>query len=141
MNSADVVTEARTWLGTRFHHQGRLKGVGVDCAGLVVGVAEAMGLQVQDRTDYTRQPDGTMLQETCDAQLIQIALEDIRPGDVLLMRFEQEPQHLAFVGDYEFGGLSLIHAYAQSRKVVETRLDDVWLARVVAAYRFDGVDP
>ena len=141
MTGADVITEARSWLGTRFHHQGRLKGVGVDCAGLVVGVAEALGLQVQDRTDYTRQPDGTMLQETCDEQLIRIPLEDIRPGDLLLMRFEQEPQHLGIVGDYEFGGLSLIHAYAQARRVVETRLDEVWLSRVVGAYRFSGVEP
>jgi NlpC/P60 family putative phage cell wall peptidase len=140
MTGADVVAEARSWLGTRFHHQGRLKGVGVDCAGLVVGVAEALGLPVQDRTDYTRQPDGTMLEETCDAQFIRIPIEDIRPGDLLLMRFEQEPQHLAIVGDYEVGGLSVIHAYAQVRKVVETRLDDVWLSRVVVAYRFQGIE-
>ncbi len=82
-----------------------------------------------------------MLEETCDAQFIRIPMEDIRPGDLLLMRFEQEPQHLAIVGDYEFGGLSIIHAYAQARKVVETRLDDVWLSRVVVAYRFQGIEP
>ena len=35
----DIVTEARTWVRTPYHHQARLKGVGVDCAGLVIGVA------------------------------------------------------------------------------------------------------
>ncbi len=136
MTGADIVAEARTWLGTRFHHQGRLKGVGVDCAGLVAGVAESLGLPVQDRTDYTRQPDGQMLEETCDQQLDRIPVADIQPGDVLLMRFDEEPQHLAIVGDYALGGLSIIHAYAQARRVVETRLDDGWLSRVVVAYRF-----
>ena len=30
-----VVTEARTWKGTRYVHKGRVKGVGVDCGGLI----------------------------------------------------------------------------------------------------------
>jgi hypothetical protein len=34
------IAQARTWIGTPFHHQGRLKGVGCDCLGLIVGVAE-----------------------------------------------------------------------------------------------------
>ena len=34
----DVVAAAREWLGTPFHHQARLRGVGVDCVGLVIGV-------------------------------------------------------------------------------------------------------
>ena len=139
MTGADIVTEARSWIGTRFHHQGRLKGVGVDCAGLVVGVAEALGMSVQDRSDYTRQPDGQMLEEVCDTQMLRIPVNAIEPGDVILMRFEKEPQHLAIVGDYEFGGLSIIHSYIQARGVVETRLDDAWLNRVVAAYRLQGV--
>ncbi len=139
MTGADIVAEARGWLGTRFHHQGRVNGVGVDCAGLVVGVAAALGLPVRDRSDYSRQPDGQMLELTCDEQLERIPVEQIQPGDVLLMRFALEPQHLAIVGDYEFGGLSIIHAYAQMRRVVESRLDDVWLSRIVAAYRLPGV--
>ncbi len=39
-SGSDVVRTARTWLGTPYHHQGRLKGVGVDCAGLLIGVAQ-----------------------------------------------------------------------------------------------------
>ena len=35
----DVVAEARRWLGTPWRHQARLRGVGVDCGGLVVCVA------------------------------------------------------------------------------------------------------
>ncbi len=140
MKREDIVTEARSWIGTRFHHQGRLKGVGVDCAGLVVGVAEAVGINVHDYTDYSRYPDGQMLEQVCDEQLTRIALNEIQPGDVLLMRFETEPQHLAFVGDYEFGGLSIIHSYIQARGVVESRLDEVWLNRVYAAYRLPGVE-
>lgn len=138
MTGADVVMEARSWLGTRFHHQGRLKSVGCDCAGLVVGVAQALGLSEFDKTDYSRLPDGEMLRAVCDANMTGIAITDVQPGDVLLFKFDQFPQHLAIVGDYPAGGLSLIHAFAPSRKVVEVRLDDVWQQRVVAAYRLIG---
>ncbi len=39
-----VVAEARTWEGTPWHHQGRVKGAGVDCLMLIAGVFEAAGL-------------------------------------------------------------------------------------------------
>ena len=31
----ELIAEARTWLGTPYHPEGRIKGVGVDCGGLV----------------------------------------------------------------------------------------------------------
>ena len=31
---ARIVAEAMTWLGTPYHHRGKLKGIGVDCAQL-----------------------------------------------------------------------------------------------------------
>lgn len=34
---------ARSWVGTPFHHGARLKGIGVDCAQLVVGVHVEVG--------------------------------------------------------------------------------------------------
>jgi NlpC/P60 family putative phage cell wall peptidase len=37
-----VVEEALAWLGTPYRHQGRLKGVGCDCIGLVLGVWRAV---------------------------------------------------------------------------------------------------
>jgi cell wall-associated NlpC family hydrolase len=30
-----ILKEARTWIGTPYHHRGRVKGVGVDCGGLI----------------------------------------------------------------------------------------------------------
>src|SRR4051794_8469193 len=38
-----IVTEAETWLGTPFHHQGRVKGAGVDCAMLLAEVYHRCG--------------------------------------------------------------------------------------------------
>lgn len=137
---ADIVTCARTWLGTRFHHQGRVKGVGCDCAGLVVGVAREMGLSDFDVTGYARLPDGEYLRSLCEKHMTRVRFADIKTGDVLLLRFADHPQHLAIVGDYTHGGMSMIHAYAPSKKVVETRIDGAWWDRAVGVYRLPGVE-
>jgi cell wall-associated NlpC family hydrolase len=141
-----IVAEARTWIGTRFAHQGRLKNVGVDCAGLIVCVCANVGITINDKIGYSMKPDGVSLKAQCDEQLTRIDSADIVPGDVLLFRFENDPQHLAFVGGYPTGGLSIIHAYSLARRnkllgwVVESRLDDVWRKRMVSAYRITGDD-
>jgi cell wall-associated NlpC family hydrolase len=39
-----VLQEANTWLATPYHHQGRIKGAGVDCAMLLIEVYHQCGL-------------------------------------------------------------------------------------------------
>lgn len=38
-----ALAEAKTWIGTPYHHQAQIKGVGVDCATLLTGVYHAIG--------------------------------------------------------------------------------------------------
>lgn len=150
LTPAEVVRAARGWIGTRFHHQGRVKASvgqrgGCDCLGLLVGVARELQLPARgnqglladfDERDYGHLPDGGHLQAVLTRVLRPIAVEAMRAGDVLLLRFEQEPQHLAIVSDYpRGGGLGLIHALAANRRVVEHRLDALWRGRIVAVYR------
>ena len=134
--AADILAEARTWLGTPFHHQGRLKGVGADCLGLVVGVGRALGLSQADGTGYPRQPDGTALLAGLDAAYVRLPLGRQKPGDILVFRIRREPQHLALLT----ASSGMIHVHAAVGRVVETRLDAGWVARLVAAYRYPGVE-
>jgi cell wall-associated NlpC family hydrolase len=129
---ADVIAEARRWKETRWHHQGR-NSAGIDCIGLVIMVSHALGLSDFDITDYARQPDPKMMRGLLAAHMDPIAKPE--PGDVLLMRFEKEPQHVAILTD-----IGIIHAYAQARKVVEHRLDSLWRSRIVGAYRYKGLE-
>jgi hypothetical protein len=39
-----VVEEARGWLGSPYHHMGRVKGAGTDCLMMLVEVYEAAGV-------------------------------------------------------------------------------------------------
>jgi NlpC/P60 family putative phage cell wall peptidase len=139
----DIVTQARTWLGTPFHHQARLKGKGCDCLGLVVGVVDELGLEdangmklaAHDEITYSRQPDGAYLTEKLTGLLAEIPASEARAGDLALFKVRENPQHLAILTDYE-GTLGMIHCFAPARKVVEHRLDDDWKSRMIKAFRW-----
>lgn len=135
MTPADILAAARECLGTPFAHQGRIAGVGLDCAGLVCHVAQRLGLQYDAPTNYPRQPYHGLLQQTLDAQPCLRTVEHMQPGDVLLMRFRTDPQHLAITT-----GDGLIHAYQAAGKCCEHGLDAAWRARIVGIYRFEGVE-
>ena len=98
-----------------------------------------LALKATSRTNYDRYPTGRHLIDVCDEYMERIKTADMLPGDVVAMTFENDPQHVAFVGDYELGGLSLIHALARS-EVVEQRLDSKWAKRITQAYRIPGVE-
>jgi NlpC/P60 family putative phage cell wall peptidase len=139
----DVVAEARRWIGTPWRHQARLRGVGVDCGGLVVGVGQALGLPVRDHPPgYSRLPDGVSLRACVESQCRRIPV--LEPGAILLMRWETEPQHLAIVSTLP-EGFGMIHAWAGMRRVVEHGLTPEWQARIVQdegwplIYRLPGV--
>lgn len=138
---ADVVREARSWKETPFHHQGRMKGVGVDCVGVVIKVAQDLGLTTFDADGYGTIPNGRHLRQGCTDNMDPIPTDEIRPGDVLLMRWERFPQHLAVVTEgHGVRGLGVVHSYSQIGKCIEHGLSQDWLDRVVQAYRLRGLE-
>lgn len=134
----EIVSIARRWLGTPFHHQARLEGVGVDCVGLVICIARELGAVAKDWDvkGYGRVPDGVQLMRHLDDRLDAITQEEMRPGDVVLVAFDSHPQHVGIVGDYTHGGLSIIHASGAHGRVLETRLLFTKAMRFAGAYRF-----
>ena len=136
MTAAEILAAARACLNTPFVHQGRIPGRALDCAGLVVAVAKAIGADYQDVPGYGRTPANGLLRQTLEAQpcLEPVAIAERQPGDILLMRFAKEPQHLAI-----FAGENIIHSYMDVGRVCEHGLTDVWRSRIVAAYRFRGL--
>lgn len=144
VSRADIVNEARSWLGTRWQHQAALKGVGCDCIGFVAGVARELGIAgaaeffaTPALRSYGRQPEPKLL-AACDALLDPIAMAEAGPGDVLVLKFETEPQHFGIIS--ESAPPYMLHALAHARRVVEHRIDAIWRSRLVRAYRFRGVD-
>lgn len=137
MTRAEIQAALRPLVGTPFHHQGRQPGVGLDCIGVVVAVGRAVGMPIKDRTDYGGQPVSGLLQRELDAQWVRLpGIKHARPGDILLMRFAREPQHVAVLTDRR----TIIHCYEHIGYCCEHRLAGVWQARIVRAYTWPGIE-
>lgn len=132
---ADIVDEARSWLGTPYRHQGRLKGVSVDCAGLLVCVARALGLPALDMTGYARRPDGT-LRDFVHGQTDPVAPGAQQAGDIVIFHWNNDPVHLGILTSPS----SIIHAFAINRNVCEHAIDEKWRRNIVGYRAFKEVE-
>lgn len=143
MNPSDILAAARAEIGTPFRHQGRISGKALDCAGLVCHVANTLGLEYLDQQGYSKRPSQGLLESALDDQprLKRVALDTMQPGDVLLMKFDGDPQHLAIYAGWSdvYQDEGIIHAWLQAKKVAENRMTDEWRSRIVRVYRFRGV--
>lgn len=111
---------ALSFEGTRFHHQGRLPGTGLDCIGVVVCAGQAAGLRMVDHTAYGRNPNPRVLLAYIDRNFERIDEADAGIGDVLLYWFRspEVPQHGALIVNHPARvGPSAMHAHAGARVV------------------------
>lgn len=131
-----LVEQCRTYLGVPFRHKGRNRH-GVDCAGLLVASFKDLGRDIKDIRAYGREPHKDGLRQAVQANLGKPSREPLAVGDIVLMKFVENPHHLGIIGNYLHGGLSLIHSYGSAGKVVEHILDDVWKARIIEHYKVE----
>lgn len=128
----EIFLEAKSWTKPRtpYQHQGRFKGCGVDCVGLVLGVAKALGVRIEDRPGYSEMfPNAEWLKEELLKQFDPVDEPEI--GSLLLLNMGAPmPSHLAIMGE-----TTIIHVWGQ-RGAVEHTLNDAWEKRIVAAFRF-----
>lgn len=133
-----IVAEARTWLGVRWHHQGRDRG-GIDCGGLVVVVARALGISDYDIAGYRREPP-TQTDFLSHFERNMRRITQPYPGSVGVFRHETTVIHCGIFSS-KYGSVHLIEANAACRKVVESALPKEQGALLVGVFDFPGVEP
>lgn len=114
-----VAAEARSWLGTNYHHHGRVKGAGVDCAMLLAEVFERCGIVPPVEIGAGDYPHDWHLHESrelFEEQALRYAapLDDgLRPqvGDFGLWRYGRARSHAGLVVEVEPRSLLIVHAY------------------------------
>ena len=133
-----IVNEAYSWLGTKFIHQARLKGVGIDCAGLIECIAQTFQLVPNDYVpilNYPRDPSG-IVENILRQHMDQINVSEIKPGSVIFFGFgEKFGQHL---GIYTDKG-TFIHAHNTTGKVTEVTYAGFWIKHTLAAFDYRGI--
>lgn len=136
----EVCKKALEYLDTPFHHQGRKKGVGLDCAGFIVELAKECKLykgNVVDMKNYSAKPDGVSLRKTLlQGTAKEKTFTDIKIGDIILFRFLQNPQHLALY----MPNNKIIHAYSTAEKVIMHDLDEKWKNKIVSVFEFENIE-
>ncbi len=132
-----IVSKAREFLGTPYHHQGRVKGGGVDCAGLVICVAHELGLSAYDINNYPRKSDGIELKQLFNKNAILTKKKDI--GNIILLQIKQVPQHCGIMGIKD-DFMTLIHACRKRKKVVEIELTQNYINQIVSIYKSPNLD-
>lgn len=132
---AEFIAQTLTWLKTPYHHQARLKGVGVDCIGLLVGVADELGIDTSNvPINYTRAPDPAQLfaalHETGHVAPAAVSA----PGDIVLFRIGRQPTHFGLLTDYGF-----VHA-DHHFGVVEVPFDGKWRSRAMSYFKITHLE-
>ncbi len=163
---ARIVTAARGWLGTPYHDQASVRGVGCDCLGLIRGVwREVVGPEPMPVPPYSRDwgeaGPHEVLAEAARAAMIEIDVADARTGDVVLFRMRAGAiaKHAGILTPGGRGARShrsgrphrstrpyrsgrphrFIHAYERTG-VIEEALTDPWRRRIAFAFRFPVPD-
>ena len=100
-----IIEQARTWLGTRFRYQGRIKKNannkgGVDCLGLIIGVCDELNytyngksLKYYDTIEYSTKPDYNLLKTMFKKFFKEKEIKDISIGDIVLKQISTDQYH------------------------------------------------
>ena len=110
-----ILAEAESWLGTPFHHEARVKGVGVDCGNFVYAVYNAVfpGFPPLPK-NY---PEDWSLHESTPEYFLDYLkphateISNPKPGDLILWQFGRKFGHATIYT----GGNEVIHSWGRTR--------------------------
>lgn len=116
---AVIIEEAKTWLGTPWHHEARIKGAGVDCGMLILGIGENLGLIPHVNPPHYG-PD--FMLHRSDEWYVEIILkfadeifsEAYLPGDIVVFKHGRIYSHGGIIVNWPL----IIHASAPERCVL-----------------------
>jgi cell wall-associated NlpC family hydrolase len=113
------VAEAKTWVGTPWHHQADVKGAGIDCAMLIIrcfvdaGVVPAFDPRPYSKTWFLHRGEEKFLNIIRDCGGKEIAGPP-EPGDLAMWKVGRLFAHGGIVVEWPI----VIHAFAQACMVV-----------------------
>lgn len=135
-----LIAAARRYLGVRFRHRGRSIN-GLDCPGPVKAAYADCGVDLPDFRLYGPEPHNDGLVKYITAALGEpvavapVSQDHLQLGDVIVLRFEIHPHHVALVTDYPLGGFAMLHADGHTGRVIEHRLADKHISHITHVFR------
>lgn len=137
LSRQNIQLEALSWVGTKWKHQGRNHN-GIDCAGLIVKVAEALNYPIVDEKGYSRRPVQYNFVEVFRKQMDEIPKLSAQPGDILVFQDTHYPCHCGIMielHDTQY----MVHSHAIHRKVIIDNIN-TWEQKWCNSFKFRGMD-
>lgn len=135
-----VVAAARSWLGTPYHDQASLRGVGCDCLGLARGVwREVVGPEPVLVPPYSRDWGEVGAREVLaeGARRIMIEIDPVRASAGALVLFRMRAGAIAKHVGILTGAGTFVHAY-ERMGVIEEAITPSWRRRIAFAFLYPG---
>jgi NlpC/P60 family putative phage cell wall peptidase len=133
-----VVTEALSWVGTPYRHQGRKKGIGCDCLGLVLGVWSAVhGAALEQpgpyAPDWAEAGSEERLLAGVRRNFTEKCVREMSAGDLLVFRWRSNlpAKHAGIL----IGPDRFVHAY-EGMAVSLSALVPQWRKRIAGVFAF-----
>jgi NlpC/P60 family putative phage cell wall peptidase len=136
----ELVRIARSWIGTPYHHQASIRGIGTDCLGLIRGIyRDFYGYDAETPPAYSTawgETDGKELMlEAAQRHLLYVGKSSTQllPGDVLVFRIRRQgvAKHCAmYIGEDR-----IVHSF-ETADTVEVNLHKTWRKKIAAVFQF-----
>lgn len=123
-----VISVAKTFVGTPFYKDGRIKGKALDCIGLIVCICKELGWDGPSCCEYRLMPSEEALEKAV-AEFKLVKLQELVPGAMLCLRLGSalRPQnHFAILTAEN----TIIHSHDRIGRVVEHGFASSWKDRV-----------
>ena len=130
----DIIAKARSWIGIEYRFRGRSRQ-GIDCSGLVVGVAKELKLFDYDFTNYVLNDPHVIEQHILKSGMFEVPVHDRLPGDVLNIAIKNNPIHLAILAN----DVRMIHTNQSVNMVVECSIPHK-RDRILRVFRYPNVE-
>lgn len=133
--AAAIIAEAKTWMGTPWHHMGRVKGAGVDCAQFLIAVYSAVGIVPPFETEHYPHDWHLHREEKRFLGYLLQHAEKVpapQPADVVMFKYGRHEAHGGIVIEWPL----IIHAWIDEGCVCLTDVERSPIAdRVAGFYR------
>lgn len=145
------IAAALVWENTPYHMNQCQLGLGVDCINVPIAAARDAGLPFvphevpPEYRGYSGRPAGRTLKLILDKYLYEMSRDVRLPGDLILFKLREDPQHLAIL----VSDTQILHAAAvdpmnrRGRRRGRVKISDMtwkWEERIVQVYRIPGID-
>ena len=130
----DIVRVARSYVGTKWHHQGRSPGIAIDCVGILVCTAQELKLPHEDYANYGPDVDGKVLEAMLEKYLVPVT--ELKPGYVMSFDLNGwgKPEHVSICTEPD----RMVHARTRYTGgiVREETITRYWREHVRRIYRY-----